>query len=278
MIRLLELLTARGLDVTGRVKMVRHEEARYPVEVLRREGQLDFYQGYQSRPIFECPHVVSFLGHPNRRAVLYGVFRVDGRSVADGTVPPGLRYPEWAAAGRYWYDLTRLDAFSDLEDRVVIDWGESTRSWHQWLREREVVEVLPTGYVREFPGYLDFVLSFGELRSIVHAPVANREWHTMLRAVAAVYLVVDRRTGRQYVGSAYGADGLLGRWEAYARTGHAGNQQLIELLAADPEYARHLDFTILQTLPRTATPSEVVACEQLHKRKLGSRVYGLNLN
>lgn len=278
MIGLLELLASRGLDLSARTKIIRHEDADYSIDELRRDGQLVHYQGYQSRPVFECEHVISFLGRPNRRAMLYGVFRVVGRTTNDGTIPSDLKYPEWARPGRYRYDLERMVQFADLEDRVVIDWGASTRSWHQWLREREVVEVLPTGYVKDFPGYLDFVLSHAELSAIVGNAVANREWHRMLRAVAGVYLIVDRTTGRQYVGSACGEGGIMQRWATYVQSGHGGNARLKELVSPDESHARHFDFTILQTLPRTATPAEVVAAEALHKRKLGSRAFGLNAN
>jgi hypothetical protein len=279
MIGLLELLGRRGLDLSARTKMVRHEDARYAIENLIREGQFEFYQGYQSRPIFDCKYVVSFLGQPHRRALFYGVYQVVGHSLsADRDVPPGLTHPEWAARDRFWYDLEKLSSFADLEQRVIIDWGASTRSWHQWLRDREVMEVLPTGYVKEFPGYLEFVLSYEELGAIVRNPVANREWHRMLTAVAGIYLIVDRKTGRQYVGSACGEGGILQRWAGYVQTGHGGNRLLQEVLMPDSSYVQNFDFTVLQTLPRTATPAEVVVWEQLHKRKLGSRAHGLNLN
>jgi hypothetical protein len=77
---------------------------------------------------------MSFLGPPQRRAVLYGVYGVNGveecTSAHRGRLPP--KYKEWAAPGHYYYHLTRRQGFSDLEGRVVIDWGLSTRSWHQW--------------------------------------------------------------------------------------------------------------------------------------------------
>jgi hypothetical protein len=278
MIGLYELLSARGFDLAAKAKMVRHEDRRYNIDQLRQDGQLEFYQGYQSRTIFECRHVVVFLGQPYQRALLYGVYRVASRHTSDGKVPHGLKHREWAAPGRFWYDLERMPAFRDLEDRVVIEWGPSTRSWHQWLRDREVTEIFPSGYVKEFPGYFDFVLSYNELRDIVNNAVANREWHRMLRAVAGVYLIVDRTTGRQYVGSACGEGGILQRWAAYVKTGHGGNKLLREMVSSDATRVQNLDFTLLQTMSRTATQAEVVACEQLHKRKLGSRVHGLNSN
>jgi len=101
--------------------------------------------------------------------------------------------------------------------------------------------------VREFPGYLDFVLSYDELVAIIKNPDANREWHRMLSAVAGVYLIADLKTGRQYVGSAAGESGVLGRWTVYARVPHGGNKLLRELFTEDKEYAKNFQYTILHT-------------------------------
>ena len=167
--------------------------------------------------------------------------------------------------------------FEDLKDRVVIDWGRSTRSWHQWLRPKEVIENLPQEHVGEFPGYLDFILDHDELRTIVENASANKIWHTMLKAVSGVYLKVDSKTGRQYVGSAYGKNGILGQWRQYAKNGHGGNHMLKCLLKDNKDYARNFRFTILRTLPRTITQREVIRFEQQYKHKLGSTTFGLNL-
>jgi hypothetical protein len=193
-------------------------------------------------------------------------------------LPESLAYPEWHRPGRCWYDLELLPEFDDLTDRVIIDWGAGTRSWVQWLKDREVVEVLPVGYVGEFPGYLDFVLPYRDLKRIIENPVAHREWHRMLAAVAGVYLILDQRTGKQYVGSAAGAGGILQRWTAYAKAAHGGNVLLWQELGDDAANADNLQFSILQTLPLTLTIREVIQHEEVYKRKLGTRAHGLNLN
>lgn len=67
----------------------------------------------------------------------------------------------------------------------------------------------------------------------------------MLSSVAGIYTILDRETGKLYVGKAnayggIGKGGIWGRWESYAKTGHGGNKQLIELLENNPE--RKQDF------------------------------------
>ena len=113
---------------------------------------------------------------------------------------------------------------------------------------------------------------------MIENPTANREWHRMLGSVAGVYLILDTVTGRQYVGSAYGDGGIFARWSQYARTGHGGNAQLRALLAERPNARDDLQFSLLQTLSPSLTAREVIAYEQLHKEKLGTRAHGLNSN
>jgi hypothetical protein len=274
-----ELLGPRGLDLNAKVKLVRHQDKRFDLQLFEREGVIELYQSYQGKPIFNCDYIVSFIGLDNSRARLFGVYRVRGSCPAsEKPLPAGCKYPEVYSAGGLFFDLERLPGFEDLIGRLVIDWGRSALAWHQWLSDKAVIEILPTGYVREFPGYLDFVISYDELVGIIRHPEANREWHRMLAAVAGVYLVIDGRTGKQYVGSASGEGGILSRWQSYAECGHGGNKQLIDLTAADATCVRDFQFTILRTLPRTLTRAEVVAFEGLYKKKLGSRAFGLNSN
>jgi hypothetical protein len=281
MLGILELLAPRGLDLNARIKLVRHQDKRYDLLDLARRGLLEIYQSYQAKPVFECDYIISFLGLENNRARLFGVYKVGARLPESARpVPSDYIYsdPSNQDQNGYFYELSSVEGFEDIKDRVVIDWGKSALAWHQWLTNKEVVEILPPGYVRDFPGYLDFVISFDELSAIIASPAANREWHRMLGAVAGVYLITDLATGKQYVGSAYGEAAILGRWKAYAGTGHGGNKQLMSLIAQDINYARNFQLTILRTLPRTLTLGEVVSYEILYKRKLGSRAFGLNSN
>ena len=50
-----------------------------------------------------------------------------------------------------------------------------------------------------------------------------------LRNVKGVYLLVDRESGKQYVGSARDPDSLWGRCCDYARNGHGGDRELRKL-------------------------------------------------
>ena len=282
MLMIRELLSLRGIQAASRVKLLRHQDKRYNIGELRRQGLIELYQSYQSSPILDnCDVIVAFIGLEQARARLFGVYRVLGRRAAEEMpLPADFKYPTFSTPGGYFYNLEEVPGFGDLKNRVVINWGRAAISWHQWLKgnDKEVVEILPTGYVREFPGYLDFVLTHEELQTVIAHPESNREWHRMLSAVSGVYLITDTKTGLQYVGSASGANGVLGRWAKYAQSGHGGNAQLKQLLDGDPPHATNFQFTLLRTFPRTLTKAEVISYEALYKRKLGTRAFGLNSN
>lgn len=276
MIDLCELLHARGLPRDAKVKLIRHQSDEVNFAELLARSQFETYQSNQGRQVFNCDYIVSFIGERHSQARLVGVYRVDGvtRDPAR-TWSKEYLYPQMRP-GPHWYQLSKLPAFAALENRVVIDWGASPRMWHQWLKPREVVEILPAGYVRDFPGFDEVVLSHDELRAIIASPTAHREWHRALGSVAGVYLITDLRDGLQYVGSASGAGGLLGRWSDYARTAHGGNKLLRELIAQDSNAARHFQFSILRIMIATTPRDEVLRAESSMKRKLGSRAHGLN--
>lgn len=264
------------------IKMMRHKDRRYDIPGLARAGHLETYQKYQSKPLLECPFAVSFLGDRGTRAIFAGAYAVGARKNGNDVpgVPSGFPHPELAGLPCY-YELQELPGFDDLKDRVVIDWGRAAVSWHQWLdpeQPKEVLEVLPTGYVGDFPGYDNVVLDHASLVRLITNPDANRLWHVLLREVAGVYLILDTSSGRQYVGSAYGKEGILGRWAQYATNGHGGNLQLRALLEKSPDHRQHFQYAILATLPTATSRDEVLAMEALFKRKLGSRSYGLNAN
>lgn len=277
------LLKICGFDSAGKVKLVRHKDRQFDIGVIRRSGHFDFYQSVQRRPVFnDCERLVSFVGNDGTYATFAGVYDVRGiKTPKRIAVPASFPFLEMSVAGCSMYELTRDGRFAELEDRLVIDWGRGVKSWVQHFRPdkpKPVVELLPFGSAGHFPGFENVLLPYDELSRIVRHPLLHREWHLMLKSVAAVYLILDARTGHQYVGSAYGQDGLLGRWRTYVKNPDGGNVMLKKLLSKRPGAQSDFMFSILRTLPTTRTPKEVISSEYFYKQKLGSRAFGLNTN
>jgi hypothetical protein len=276
----LELLKLRGVDPSRKAKLARHQDARYDVADLLRRGWFEAYQNYQQKRVFDgLDYVVSFVGAGGTKARFVGVYRVAGyRPSEQEPLQPGCPIPELQTSGHF-YDLRKEPGYEDLEHRVIIEWGAGALAWHQTLREKPVLEIRPQGQLLElFDDYLGFALSFGELQYLFRHADANAEWRARLSAVAGVYLAQTTTTGQQYVGSAYGAEGVWGRWAQYAVDGHGGNVLLKELKEKDPAYPKGLWFSLLQILPRTLARAEVLEWERRYKEKLGSRATGLNSN
>ena len=146
MITLQQILNPQSPLLEGkRVKIVRHKDGReeYRHVMKDREALLE-YQREQAKDVFRgCDYIISFIGLERKRSVFIGVFKINGSGTKDG---------------KHYYDLKAVPEFDDLVDRLVIDWGNNAISWHQWYerQEKEVIEILPKGYIGNFPGLAGF--------------------------------------------------------------------------------------------------------------------------
>ena len=250
------------------VKVLRHRDLKTDLWELRRIGTFGDYQNGQSWDVFgRAKYVISFIAERNRYAKFVGVWQVDAKSQN--------------SKGGFRYTTLELPGYSELEGRLVVEWGEGTRSWAQWLHaagDKTVAELLPPNYVMDFPGFYNITLSYDQLTAIIANPDSNREWQRMLSSVSGVYVILHQASGKQYIGSAYGVGGIWGRWASYAKSPSGGNLLLRELLQEDPDSHKSFQFSLLRVLESGATRDEVLDQEALIKRKLGSRTFGLNSN
>lgn len=276
-----EIINLRDFK-TSQIKLVRHTINRDYIKKIISSGNFDLYQSVQKTDIFkDTKYFVSFTDMEGTKALLFGVYKINGMQKIQ-QLPDELliiKEPEsWEGIQFYKYDIERVNLLHDLEERLVIDWGKSTLSWHQKILDKEVVEILPKGFLKPFPGYQDVVLSFDELSKIIQNPDANRQWKMMLSNVYGVYLILDKKDGQQYVGSAYGKEGIWGRWSNYINSKHGNNRILIKLLNSEPDRYKYFQFSILNVLPNSSMKEQVIQLESIIKDKLGSRAFGLNAN
>ncbi|MFM7053139.1 MAG: GIY-YIG nuclease family protein [Bacteroidota bacterium] len=277
MITIQELLFNRGLDQKCNVKLVRHQDKRYPdLYDWYRFDKVKFlnYQSLQSRPVFDgVDFIVSFIGEGGGNLSRFvGVFKV--KNLKHFSKPKSVQgFPSVS----FKYELEEMNGFDDLKERVIVKWGNPI-SWHQWIKnEMEVVEIHPGLHYKKFNDYFDFILSFTELKEIVNKQYSD--WKKMLSITKGVYLISDSKSGKLYVGSAYGDEGIWGRWANYIKTnGHGNNKALKSLISKNIDYAENFKFSILMLLPRTITADEAIKKEMLFKNKLGTNSHGLNNN
>jgi len=279
---IIDILQLAGFDQTKRTKLVRHLSQYDPIDELIRNKWFEVYQSYQSNNVFHnTDQIISFYGLSNNRAAFYGVYDVKGYVTANaGANIVGCPSIErWRNTCNFYYTLKRNKLFDEFCDRIVIDWGPGALAWQQKLRNKPVFEILPSGRKLEpFGDFLEFSLTYQRLQDLFVNEDAHPDWKIPLSNVAGVYLILAQKTGDLYVGSAYGASGLWGRWKTYAESGHGNNVKLKKLIKADPDYPKSFRFSVLHILPRTLSKDQVIQREKEYKIKLGTRATGLNSN
>ncbi|KQK26098.1 hypothetical protein AR438_10985 [Chryseobacterium aquaticum] len=267
MITIQELLYNRGLDKNAVIKLVRHKDKRQDLYSLYKGNRPEFlaYQSSQSKDVFNgVDYIVSFIGEEGIFSRFIGVYKIISK--------------EKFADDCFGYQMLEVtEQYDDLKERVIIRWSNAI-SWHQYIKnEMEVIEIKPGLHYKQFTDYFDFILNFDELKEIVNNQYSD--WKRVLSITKGIYLINDTITGKLYVGSAYGENGIWGRWSNYALTnGHGNNKMLRALLNSDATYGRNFQFSILMLLPRTITADETIKKERLFKDKLGTNSFGLNDN
>ena len=286
-----QILAGRNeeFDKSNSIKLVRHADTRKPddrpitVNGLPFKGSLlelyrydiETFKDYQCRQrewtFDKTDFLVVFVGESGTRARFIAVYKV------------GESRPNPNVKGEVIINLQEVDEFKFLSRRIVIDWGKSTVSWHQDFRKQiKPVIRIDEGFedengVPRFISYADTILSFDELKAIFINE--DEEWKNKLQAVNGIYMIVDKLTGKQYVGSTYGSKGIWGRWQCYFLTkGHGGNKDLEDLISKDPDYAVHFQWVILETMSIRISEDEAITRENLYKDKFLTRMFGYNRN
>ncbi|MBD5512490.1 MAG: GIY-YIG nuclease family protein [Lachnospiraceae bacterium] len=274
-----DVLNKVGLE-PSKVKLIRH--------ALTDRGFKDCYEkdmvlGYtrQQKVGFSknYDYWAVFISDAGNYAKLFGLYQV-GNAVSDtpDVMPVGFPHPEWFQGKNAFFDLQHVNTLQEYEGRLIIDWGKSARMWHQKGTTEKPIVAIRTDNKKVFSGFENLILKYDELKEIVENPTIYDSWHTALSSVNAIYLIVDTETGKQYVGSAYGKDGLFGRWACYVNTLHGNNKEMQELICNYPDRYHYFQFSILQILPKTVTADDIIHMETLYKKKLMSISFGMNHN
>jgi len=273
MITIQELLRIKtNLFENSKVKLVRHKDNRKEYrDIINDRDELIKYQSEQSENVFgNCDYIVSFIGTESTKSLFFGVFKING-VISQKTVK---------GKTKYIYDITEVKGYDDYINRVVIDWGKSTAKWFHWYDKnpKKIVEIIPQGFIGNFPGLTNFILEYKELKKLIENPDANRDWKNHLSSVNGIYIILDKNTGKQYIGSANGKNGIWQRWTDYVKTYHGGNLQLKELIKSDKNYYKNFKYSVLQVLPSNISKKEIDRIETIYKEKLGTKAHGLNSN
>jgi len=184
---------------------------------------------------------------------------------------------------------TQLCEYKPYFERLIVNFKQKPQSFFyidmEIINSVEVAEILSKGFfdISTFNGYENVNLSFSELK----IALCQKEWQDALQNQQGVYLLIDRSTGKQYVGSATGSDGIYGRWLGYVKSrNHAqendnaehsgGNKRLKEL--GGSYIANNFNYIILEVFGHKVASSVVFDRESWWKNALHTREFGYNAN
>lgn len=278
-----DLLKNNGID-PKEVVLVRHVLNREDFNDCFNKGFVKEYtqiQGKNKPMLKNSKYWMVFISTIGTKAKFHCMYKFEGSSpVSEHIMPVGFPRSEMYEGDAYLYKLSETTLFSDLKDRLVIEWGSATQSWYQGATNHKQIIAINSQEKFHFEGYESCIYTFDKLQEIIDdmGMSVYEEHYRALSRVKGVYLIVDTTDGKQYIGSAYGDKGIFGRWSEYVNTHHGGNIELIKLLQKEPERYKKFRFTILKIFSEGASDKEVLDAETLYKAKLGTTEFGLNDN
>jgi hypothetical protein len=268
MIRLIDLLKAQGIELGNyKIHLATRGGLSQPLDAYLR-GEFKEWQEGQNAKNFECDTVLGLIDFEKDLWLFAGAYRILG--VKEGEP-------------KYRYATERIGGQDDLIGRVYISFKRNFRSSYIWGKkygsQLEVARIEELKYGGDkFCGYNEVCLAHERLRMIIDH--SDKSWRSALSAVGGVYHIMDQKTGRAYVGSAYGEGGIWKRWSAYAKNSHGGNAELRKLLEKQGnEYAlRHFQYSILEIADLSDSKDQVLKRENHWKNVLRTREFGYNSN
>tara|TARA_B110000116_G_scaffold255088_1_gene253138 strand:+ start:92 stop:922 length:831 start_codon:yes stop_codon:yes gene_type:complete len=273
-IKLIDLVKSSGVEISD-YKIhcaIDTSKDNRPLEMFF-AGEFQKYQDYQTKKNFNKPYILSLIYLENNKWLFAGFWKK--LSLDKSEVKVGDRM-------FFKYNTQLVDGLEHLTGRAIIFFEKNFRASYligskyendlfiSELREKEM-------NVGDFPGYNSVRLSYNILKLIINEK--NSSWKGALSNVSGIYVITDTNTGKHYVGSAYGGEGLWQRWSEYSRTGHGNNKELKKILkSSEKEYASNFQFSILEICDLNGNEENVIDRESHWKEVLKTRDFGLNEN
>lgn len=259
-----------------------------PLWATERPELLDTYQSTHSRnpeaTLKKRRFAASFVNLMDRSFIFIGLFENFGgsfhsfaeidslsqfRSLYECTdATPFCDKDDGAVQGRVVFRLERMSDLSEFTGRLRVAAPDAPRPY---IRKAENLDLSVLSLSEE--GYGDRTVTDWRRLTLTKAEidVLPSLWTATLSQWRGIYLIVDEKDGARYVGSAYGAENLLGRWREHIRKDRGVT---VELRHRNTKTFR---FSILQRVSPDMQVDEIVALENDWKLRLHTIEFGLNL-
>ncbi|HEY4677326.1 MAG TPA: GIY-YIG nuclease family protein [Candidatus Angelobacter sp.] len=287
-----DLLLAKNID-PQQVLVLRHRPTEpelnkvLPLLAAQKPDVFNAYQQTQTKKLEKAMqgvgYIASFIGQEPGKALFIGLYSI-GKSrpltkKQYWEIPAYVEMKKFGMRGFtaedsrtsvLWFDLALTDFHTSWKGKLIVQWPGGERTWWRRAHRNEmlIAAILEDSALEAaMPAWDEIALTWEILK------ILPGRWRSALSQWRGIYYILDVSDGKGYVGSAYGADNLLGRWLNYAASGHGGNTLLRK---RDPQQFR---FSILQRVSPDLDPNEVVRVERTWKERLRTRSpFGLNDN
>lgn len=185
-----------------------------------------------------------------------------------------------------WAVVEILEKYAPLFGRLIINckkgntYSRYVFNMSKYIDNATVVEILPCIYSGEtFNGYDNVNLPFNRLADIFNGRILPT-YYEALKKITGVYCLTDTNTGKLYIGSATGGEGVAQRWGNYLDSKHGGNKKLIELYRKEGSeyFEKYFTYTLLEYFGLSYDPIKIIEREQYWKKCLDTIKHGYNDN
>ena len=228
-------------------------------------------------------YVASFIGHKPGKALFVGLYAIASSKPITyeeyWEIPANVELQayrqedtnkaDWPSS-LLWFDLVLTNFCASWKGKLIVNWPPPELSWWRWAHRNELnmhAILEDNALVARRPEWDEILLTWDQLH------ILPTTWRSALQEWRGIYYIFDGSDGKGYVGSAYGKDNLLGRWQNYAASGDGGNRLL------QPRDPSHFQFSILERVSPDMKPEDVIKLESSWKDRLHTRApHGLNAN
>lgn len=180
------------------------------------------------------------------------------------------------------YDISLFPKFEEYRKRLVIklteNLGINFELTYEKVKEKniEIFELFSDVVSKKFEDYQNVSISYSDLKIALKNPT----WIKALKKINAVYVITDTKTGKLYIGSAYGEDGLFGRWCEYIDNLTGGNKEFEALVNKKGEnyIIKNFKYSILEIFDTKTRKEYILERENYWKNVFETRRFGMNWN
>lgn len=183
------------------------------------------------------------------------------------------------------YDIKLCQEYCDFIGRLKVTNINTSRGssfkFEKYYKDIQVVELFDQSYSSHvFPGYGRIDYPFKQIEGIIKRE--QQDWKSALLNVKGIYMLTDTKTGKRYIGSAYGDFGIWSRWKQYCENGHGNDKDLRKIVEKKGfEYLeQNFKFTLLEIHSMFERDSDIILRENYWKKVMMSRnkTFGYNNN